>query len=386
MENTLAIYLNMKKSDDIYFTLLRSALWGEECDLDQVVWKEVLKTANRQTTMGLVCHAVLQSKAGQVLPDKNKAFLRQQLISLALTHQCISAMIARIVLVLRDNGIESVLMKGRGLAANYPVAELRQCGDIDLYVGEEKYDAACTLLNDIAGEAEAAKGAHCERHYHIEVDGIIIEIHRLTSWFNQKELNAIYESYSVKGMIAGVNAITVNGVKVWLPMDTFNALFVFQHAFRHFIISGGIGMRQLCDWTMLLHAKRESIDREELSDMLRQLRLMDAWQVFGCIAVDWLGLPNNEMPFYERKCSKRARRAVGIILKEGNFGKEWTMRKRYSRQMGPMRHLTSFFIIQIRHWRFLWVFPKIALHDYRNGMVAYFKQGYKVVTSKFRRK
>lgn len=359
----------MKENNDTYFSLLRSALWNVTVNLDDdVEWKCLLDTARRQTTMGLLCHAALKTRAGQGLPDKNKAYLRQQLISLALSHKRINAMISRLVTALRDKGIESVLMKGQGLAANYPVAELRQCGDIDLYVGKENYDAACALVDAMAGEVEAAKGYGTELNYHIVVDGIIVEIHRLTSLFYYREMNAIYEPYSDKGMAVGGNSMMINGVNVWLPADTFNALFVFHHAWNHFI-NGGIGMRQLCDWTMLLHAKRESINQEELSDMLQRLRLMDGWQVFGCIAVDWLGLPENEMPFYDEKFRKRAKRTVDMILKEGNFGFEWSMAKTHRKQTGMKRSMTTFLSIQIRQWRLLWVFPRIALKQYREKMI-----------------
>ena len=359
----------MKVNDKTYFSLLCSSLWNMTASLkDDVEWKPLLETARRQTTKGLLCHAALQTKTGQALPDKNKAYLRRHLVSLALTHKRINALIARTVTALRDKGIESVLMKGQGLAANYPVPELRQCGDIDLYVGKEQYDAACALVNTLAGESEAAKGYGTELNYHIVVDGIIVEIHRLTSLFYYHEMNAIYEPYSDKGMTVGGNSMMIDGVNVWLPADTFNALFVFHHAWNHFI-NGGIGMRQLCDWTMLLHAKCDAINREELSDMLRRLHLMDAWQVFGCIAVDWLGLPKDEMPFYDEKCRKRAIRAVEMILKEGNFGFEWSMAKTHRQQTGLKRRLTTFLSIQVRQWRLFWVFPKIALRQYREKMI-----------------
>lgn len=349
--------------------MLRAALWaGSGCEVNQADWKNVLETARRQTTIGLICHAGLQCEVGKSLPEKNKAFLRQQLLSLVRSHQRINAMVARVVTVLCASGIEPVLMKGQGLAANYSVPELRQCGDIDLYVGKEKYDMACALVNTMAGETEAAKGYGTELNYHVVVDGIIVEIHRLTSLLYYREMNAIYEPYSDKGMAIGGNSMMINGENVWLPADTFNAFFVFHHAWNHFI-SGGIGMRQLCDWTMLLHAKRETINRVELDDILCRLQLKDAWQVFGCIAVDWLGLPQSEMPFYDEKCAERAKRAVVIILKEGNFGMEWKMSKKHRRQTGLKRRLTTFFSIQIRQWRLFWVFPKIALRQYREKMI-----------------
>ena len=92
--------------------------------------------------------------------------------------------------------------------------------------GKEKYDAACALVDAMAGETEAAKGYGTELNYHIVVDGIIVEIHRLTSLFYyRRELSAVYKSYSDMGMAVGGTSIMINGVQVWLPADTFNALF-----------------------------------------------------------------------------------------------------------------------------------------------------------------
>lgn len=94
--------------------MLRAALWaGSGCEVNQADWKNVLETARRQTTIGLICHAGLQCEVGKSLPEKNKAFLRQQLLSLVRSHQRINAMVARVVTVLRASGIEPVLMKVR---------------------------------------------------------------------------------------------------------------------------------------------------------------------------------------------------------------------------------------------------------------------------------
>lgn len=355
----------MKKSDITYFSMLRSALWNEkEFNDDRIELGDILETAQRQTTMGLVCHVALQSKVEQTLSDAEKDFLREQLITLALMNKFLDDLIVRIVSVLRENGIEPVLLKGQGLAANYPVAELRQCGDIDLYVGKQNYDEACALVNEMAGETEAAKGfaAH-EMHYHVVVDGADVEIHRLTAIFPRHDLDCIYQAYSDKGMAPGSTSVMINNVKVWLPSDTFNALYVFRHAYHHFVIYG-IGMRQLCDWTMLLHAKRETIDRDELSDMLHRLQLMDAWQVFGCIAVDWLGLPKEEMPFYDGRCSARAKRVVGLVLEDGNFGCGRNLTESFSGQSKLKRRLAFFHITLARYCRLFLVFPKAALLQY----------------------
>lgn len=367
----------MKKSDVAYFSMLRSALWNEKASFDDDVnVTDVLKTAQRQTTTGLVCHAILQNDVGAALSPENKVFLRRQMLKIAMMHNFINATTARIVAALREKGIESVLMKGQGVAANYPIAELRQCGDIDLYVGKHNFDAACAIVNEMAGEEEAAKGHGHSFHYHVVVDKIIVEVHRLTHRFSDNKTDAVFQSYSDEGMRAGKNAITINGVNVWLPSDTFNAFFVFIHTFGHFL-SIGVGMRQICDWVMFLHKKCKTIDREELSDILHRLQLMDEWQVFGSIAVDYLHLPEDEMPFYEKNHDKRARRAIDMILTEGNFGKESErLKKRLSRK-GLRLFFTAFINIQIRHWHLLWVVPKAAWRHYKtttvNAILSIFK-------------
>ncbi|MCQ2265551.1 MAG: nucleotidyltransferase family protein [Bacteroidales bacterium] len=322
-----------------------------------------MKTAQQQTTTGLVCHAMLKHDKELNLSYDIKTQIRYQLFKVASKHKRTNAVIATLVSALRKKGIESVLLKGQGLANNYPTAELRQCGDIDLYVGENNYDAACAIVNTLAGRNEVSNSLETDLHYHIICNGVIVEIHRLTATFQDQNINATYQYYSDDGMSVGKNTIILNGVTVYLPDDTFNAFFVFSHALHHFI-SYGIGMRQLCDWVMLLHAKHDSINRDKLFEMLHCLNLLDAWQVFGSIAVNWLGLPMAEMPFYNAKCNNRAKRTINIILKEGNFGKEWNMSKKHRTQTGTKRRMTMFFCIQIRMWRMLWVFPKIALKQY----------------------
>lgn len=57
-------------------------------------------------------------------------------------HSQMNMTLQLLVLTLRKAGIEPVLLKGQGLSRYYPTPELRQCGDIDIYVGEENYEKA----------------------------------------------------------------------------------------------------------------------------------------------------------------------------------------------------------------------------------------------------
>ncbi|MDE6807177.1 MAG: nucleotidyltransferase family protein, partial [Prevotella sp.] len=97
-------------------------------------------------------------------------------------------------------------------------------------------------------------------------------------------------------------------------------IFVFLHMYHHFI-NGGVGLRHLCDWVMLLHAHKDDINRQELQKQLRSFRLLRAWRIFTPIAVHYLGLLEMECPFYSVEYSRKSDRILAMILREGNFGR-----------------------------------------------------------------
>ena len=80
-------------------------------------------------------------------------------------------------------------------------------------------------------------------------------------------------------------------------------------------------MRQLCDWTLFVGHYADQLDRDELSRLLERFGLMDAWRVFGCLVVRYLGLSPEKMPLYDAGEEVRAEQVLSIILREGNFGR-----------------------------------------------------------------
>ena len=49
----------------------------------------------------------------------------------------LESVLAELVTLLRSHGIEGILLKGQGLARDYPVPHHRMCGDIDFYTGSD---------------------------------------------------------------------------------------------------------------------------------------------------------------------------------------------------------------------------------------------------------
>ena len=135
----------MRKVEDIFFSLLRSALWGTDVQIpeDFAQWGTVMKFAKTQALLGLVAEVLLtRNEIRNTLPEKFVEKLQHISMTNVGMHSQMNMTLQLLVPALRNAGIEPVLLKGQGLAKYYPTPELRQCGDIDIYVGEENYEKA----------------------------------------------------------------------------------------------------------------------------------------------------------------------------------------------------------------------------------------------------
>jgi hypothetical protein len=84
--------------------------------------------------------------------------------------------------LLRDNGIEPILIKGRAAAANYPDGHPRYPGDIDLGVSSSEFDRAKMLVSSSSAHSLPID-LHCElRHldtlpwHNLFADSVVFEL------------------------------------------------------------------------------------------------------------------------------------------------------------------------------------------------------------------
>ena len=149
---------NRMTARDSYLHVLRSALWGEPLSesIPAGQLKEVLSIAKAQSTLPLVCQALLLSP-GQELSDSQKVSMQNKLRSTVSLHLRSNHVIALLTAGLRARGIDPVLMKGQGVASYYKTPYLRECGDIDLYVGKARYTEACETVAAMAGIEDVSR-------------------------------------------------------------------------------------------------------------------------------------------------------------------------------------------------------------------------------------
>lgn len=314
----------MERSAEVLFSLLKNAFWGTPLEIpeDFADWGQVAQLARIQSVLGVVGDVMLsEGPISSAMSPELKSRIKTFVMSNMMTHDKLNSILAKVVSELESAGIPSVLLKGQGLAQYYPKRELRQCGDIDLYVGLDNYAASYDVLKPLATEIDARKALEVGKHYDLYVGRVAVEVHRYTDTYPTAKLNRIYQEVSVRGLSADLVPVSISGCKVNTPSDDYNAFYVFSHLFHHFLING-LGARHLNDWMLFLRARAAHIDRDSLEDILVRLDMLEPWQAFGCVLVTYLGMPAEDFPFYDASQQWKAAKIVRRILEEGNFGKE----------------------------------------------------------------
>ena len=310
----------MEKAQATLLQLVRMALWGVEGAIvpSAPEWDKVLHLANKQTVLGLVAEAV-PLLPEEIKPDRQICMkLHAFALKVVNSHVLLNRKVAELKGRLDVLGVHSVLFKGQGVALNYPNPTSRQCGDIDMWVGEKNFSRVHEVMK-LGSDEDPDKFRHL-KHFNVEEDGVEIEIHRIAEILPGFRKDRMFQEWT-KRYLEGpdICMAEIGGVPVNLPPVQFNALYIMNHAWHHFIV-GGIGLRQLCDWVMFLHRNCNEIDSDVLRKDLERFGLMRAWQILAGVAVRHLGLPQAECPLYTGKYDKESVLMLDVVWSEGNFG------------------------------------------------------------------
>lgn len=314
----------MNDVQETYLALLRAAIWGnngERFALSGERVNEVIRLAAFQGTGPLVFDQLLKLKDIEI-PEALRMQMKQQCVSTMMQQQTMMPILSKAWTALEDADIHPVLLKGLALAQYYPQSHLRQWGDIDLYVGQKQYHQASKVLDTTFPDADhPAEDDEDRKHYNYVFPNALLEMHRVSMTFAHPKDRRYYERLEDMCLTKDGPKIDIDGLIVTIPEETFNLFFTFLHAWHHFIETG-MNMKQLCDVAVLLHAKRDAIDRERLKEMLTKLHLMEVWQIMMYIIVQYLGVLQDEAPFYTTVCQERADLFFKRILQEGSSRKQ----------------------------------------------------------------
>jgi hypothetical protein len=352
----------MTLAESHYFALLRSAFWDRPVAIEGPIdWNAVMSIAQHQATPAFLCGVASQmttdNRPSEVMLAKMQTVMRNSLLNQLRLKQ----ILASAVTLLRQNGIEPVLLKGFSLARLYPNPNLRQFGDIDLFVGLDNFHEACKLLRTLPGGYNWGEESDAGRHFNIEFGNYPMEIHRVSADVSDPKEAKVYAAIEREGLYGNIQRVDVEDMEITIPSKEFMVFFTFYHAWHHFLTTG-VGWRQISDVAMALHAYQGHLDLEKLRQWLNEMHLMKPWQAFGYLMVERLGLPEAEMPFFDAQCRRTAQRLYRNVMEVGNFSRNSRFKQRRPKNI-LMRKLHSFIGIFVDFFYRVRVFPSAAFSE-----------------------
>ena len=125
----------------------------------------------------------------------------------------------------------------------------------------------------------------------------------------------------------------------------------------HHYWSGGVGLRQVIDWTTFISVHKRDIHPVILENRLQDLGLLHLWKVFTGFAQEYLGCPEEKLPLATAPDPVKNARIWRYIRHSGNFGKN--VDRTRGKEAYLVRKFHSFWRLvvadRLRHFR---VFPQ----------------------------
>lgn len=282
--------------------LLKASLFGAEPVFPEGVdWDAVLQEAKDQTVVGLATPSVPKEQADKwrIPAAQNKMRFFQ-----ILDEQ------ENLLKLFRDAGIPIVILKGCAAAQYYPVPMQRTMGDIDFVVSTDRLEEANQLMTE-NGYAFSHK---TDRHYDYSKNSTVFELHCRYCEENWDFEHLIAEELSQAAVCE------LYGKSFPVLSTEINGLVLLDHIRSH--LYGGLGIRQIIDWMMYVHAHLDdAMWTECFAALAREPGLETLATTITKMCKLWFGLPD-EITWCDGADEETARQLMELIFDYGNFGKK----------------------------------------------------------------
>ena len=246
----------------------------------------------------------------------------QRTRSMMLNYYQIDQFTRHTVSLLRDNGIDCILLKGISLASCYPVPEYRKLGDLDLYISRKSDVSKAQKLLEADGyivENELSDH-HLTYHYTFPKTGrrFLLELHyRVVGMYQYDRTNQIVDQvYSSENLVPVPQ--TINDFTYFVLPPSEYVFYMIHHMLKHYLYSG-FGIRLLCDFTFYLQKHADEIDFHKIHTWCRDSRISHLYEIVLETCRIYLGLPqhiDSETHYDPQDCKEFLIR----ILEDGDMG------------------------------------------------------------------
>lgn len=301
-----------------FLQILQATLFPErmfDIKIEEAEVNELIMMAKKQSVMGLFIDYIFAHDLLKGNPDFS---LISTLTLIKRNNLLINKEIEDFISLLNSEHIPAIFVKGQMVASLYPNSALRQPGDVDFYCATKDRERLKDILKT---KRNIELKQSSTRHKEFKLNDVQFEMHSTLVDFADKKHLAYWEQMMTEEMVR-LHYVKVGNADVPTLSATVNAVYLFLHIFEHLILSG-IGLRQFCDWAMLLHHCHNEIDKTSVATYLEDLGMKKAYKACGSILVEYLGVSEKEFPIPIDKADRRlGERILKDILHMGNFGKD----------------------------------------------------------------
>lgn len=346
------LQMRLSKSQTIFLKALRQALEGLPFSdaigpqfLTRDDYAALFHLAKNHNVLPMIYEAVSKREDYATLPEKWKKSLRQTVIMTVTGQVRRSQEFLWLYQNFIEHNLDALVVKGIVLRKMYPHPDDRVSQDEDLYVLRPLFaDAADVLQNsglvpllDTSGFPSSVKGPDgrlsfaellnmdSDRKLPYEItfydpkSGLKIELHQSLFAGN----DAAYKGMNECFQNSFENEITemTGGVKLHTLSYTDHMLFLILHAYKHFL-SGGFGIRQVCDLCMLANIHGKEMNWEDIFKKTSTFHVEKFAASLFALGEKYLNFnpENAAYPEYWKETAEDPEDLLGDILKAGIFG------------------------------------------------------------------
>lgn len=355
----------MKNLEQIFFELIRVAI-GTQSGLTRTPsaseWKRLYVMAKKQSLVG-VCFAGVQRlrKADEAngthvtvnLPEMGYVKWMGMAAKIQRKNEKVNKQCVELQEMLAADGLRSCILKGQGVGALYKVSgerlevsgerslsDLRQSGDIDVWVDASKEDVVAWA--EKVGISEEAGYLHVGVSCFEDTD---VELH-----YRPTYMRSLRHNRRIQEFCDGQKGCWVDVDGMMVPSWKFNVVYLLSHIYRH-LFGLGVGLRQMMDYYFVLNTNRTKFTNV---DLLKGLGLLDFAGAVMWVMKEVFGMDDRYLI-----CSvdeKRGKMLLELVMQTGNFGMlDKEQKEARSTKAGSMMYKLK------QWWRLVWYYPEETL-------------------------
>lgn len=340
--------------DELFFELIRLSLGDGNSFARKPTereWWGLYRLAEKHAVLGVCYHGLQSLENKEQWPPSDLVFqwtgastqIEQR--NRAINKQCVE-----IQEVLGKAGLRSCILKGQGNALMFPNPLLRTSGDIDIWV-EGGFEKVMRYVQRVS------KTEHVTEH-HVELDyfpDTPVEVHFTPSKLFNRICDRRYQKWiEVEGDRQFTHFVDFEDGRISVPTEDFNMVYQLSHIYRH-MFGGGIGLRQLTDYYVLIMTSELNHDEEaKVKRLVRRFGMERFARSLMWVMGDVFHLEQSKMLWAPNE--KRGRFVLSEIMKMGNFGhsdhrfdldKDASHLRRYCQRLRGKFRFVKYFPIEV---------------------------------------